>query len=846
MGSWVSLKLAEELKIAAGFKICSIDYAFSQMTKSALPSKLALTFQLLDDLALEKSLSDYLQGKEQKITHLATHLAEVFHKYYLFGATENKGWQQDLWQKIYDPKPFTYPQEELSIHLFGFPNICPLHFSYFQKAGAFFYQLSPCQEFWSDTLAQKQAAKILEKGSDETLEELLLAGSPFLANFGQLGRNFCSLIEDSFIETQEDYVEVDAKSDLERIQEQMLLNEKHLELKGDSSIQIHSYLTPWQEVEGLYLNLVSYMQKNKINPSDILVMAPDIGLYSPFIKAIFDEKLDFKILDIASHDSPLLFSLLELEAKRWSAPSVMKVVRALAIFSEEELKCISKWIEKAHIRWGYDGNHAQDLIKRRFANSHFADVRGTWKEGLQTHLRSLATDDAIDFQESELLGKLCLLLQNLYETLVEFHDGTQHTMQNWALKIEILDPGIDLERLCEAAPIDKTYPFSIIWPLIKKEVSKEFTSYHSSFLNAITFSSFHTPLPAKVICLLGMNHDAMPRKEKGRFLNLLNSGQTVADEDKYTFLETLLLTKETLFISYLGRSPFDQTILPPSLFVEELGIKAVEVDFPLPKIVTKPLISTFSQSHQEPLQPFVEIKNLLTAIKNPLRPYFEKKLHIKFERDFSSKIDDELQLSPLTFSQIRKEAVKTNPNTVLKKVARQVGLPLGPFNSVAIKQIERDISDLTSTESIDIHAMKVGPYFLSGKIEGMQAEGYYTLEKYNLKSVICHLPNFLLLNVKTWHFARDKTVKTFDFSKELLAKIVHFYGDCENRAVPLYPEWIESILKKDAKKLKKQIEESFHEEVQYILRRGPLQAEEIIEHFSLAVEELYREVYDAL
>ena len=82
-------------------------------------------------------------------------------------------------------------------------------------------------------------------------------------------------------------------------------------------------------------------------------------------------------------------------------------------------------------------------------------------------------------------------------------------------------------------------------------------------------------IPARVICLLGMNHDSFPRYSPELQFDLTKSERREADrssrdDDVYFFLETLCCARESLFISYIGRSLKDNTELPASTVVQTL------------------------------------------------------------------------------------------------------------------------------------------------------------------------------------------------------------------------------------------------------------------------------------
>jgi exodeoxyribonuclease V gamma subunit len=82
-------------------------------------------------------------------------------------------------------------------------------------------------------------------------------------------------------------------------------------------------------------------------------------------------------------------------------------------------------------------------------------------------------------------------------------------------------------------------------------------------------------IPARVICLLGMNHGAYPREQREPGFNLIATDPRPGDrskrfDDRYLFLETLISVRKILYISYVGQDIQDNTPIPPSVVVDEI------------------------------------------------------------------------------------------------------------------------------------------------------------------------------------------------------------------------------------------------------------------------------------
>ena len=106
---------------------------------------------------------------------------------------------------------------------------------------------------------------------------------------------------------------------------------------------------------------------------------------------------------------------------------------------------------------------------------------------------------------------------------------------------------------------------------------------------AVTFSSISPlrGLPFRVICLLGLDDGVFPSPQTPADFDLVAAWPRAGDrqrriDDRGLFLECLLSARQTLHLSYTGRSVIDNSIRPPSLLLSEL------LDWLLPAIAQAP------------------------------------------------------------------------------------------------------------------------------------------------------------------------------------------------------------------------------------------------------------------
>jgi len=233
MEGWIRMHLAQKLNVAAGITTSFLDHAIHKLFEmERFPSKLELTLHIEHEIGQIKEdwepLKHYIRGKEKRIVSLAKQLASLFIRYGIYGNAacaewekEPKNWQEDLWKRVF--KTWSYPLRMLptlkkkggmaSIHLFSFSHIPPLYFHFFQQlSSVHFYQLSPCQEFWSDLSTQH----------------------PLLTHFGRVGRKMARLVEESDLMTDEVYQPSEKQTGLHRLQRELLFLKQ--EEKGPARI----------------------------------------------------------------------------------------------------------------------------------------------------------------------------------------------------------------------------------------------------------------------------------------------------------------------------------------------------------------------------------------------------------------------------------------------------------------------------------------------------------------------------------------------------------------------------------------------------------------------------------
>lgn len=591
----------------------------------------------------------------------------------------DSGWQQALWLRLFATNRFTYPHDYLKtlineplchsenrsiqFHLFAFSHISKLYHDFFLNVAKVIpvqtYVLSPCYAFWSDLLSSFESHKLqsywkkrgASPAQQQALEQLLRDCNPLLANFGRLGRERAIQLEESHAISIESYtipkqtISLNCYQELitddllledhshpltllEAIQTDMavLRNPDHSAAitftPNDDSVQIHIAPSRMREVQILYDAILALLDKHfqdsqPMTPGDILVMAPDINKYSPYIKAVFEGHESLLGIQMSDLEMPLQSSLvqglqllIELPFSRWNATAFLQLLNHPAFqkrqgFSGEEVNSIREWIRTTNVRWGEDAAHRDELLKRTYCDQGMVENSsiGTWEYSFGRLLAGLALNtkdspldplDILDSIQGHLLGKWMQILRGLRCDLECLYDGSQKTLAEWDLFLRCLCDGyLEADDKSEKDALfaliysfsqasqklgDNSFPFSTIHQHIMEQFSIPKNSYREQSLNAVRFCSLlpMRAIPAKVVVLMGMEEGAFPRQEVASSLDLSahstkkDYSPSKTDYDRFLFLEMLLSARRYLLITYTGFSLTDDKEVPPALVVTEL------------------------------------------------------------------------------------------------------------------------------------------------------------------------------------------------------------------------------------------------------------------------------------
>ena len=779
-----------------------------------------------------EALRAYISGPQEhtKRLQLARKLAQVFDQYQilrpqLLDSGLDQDWQHSLWQKVLAGIPegqrlhrgelwqklikkLAKPQPELPkrVHIFGINSLPPLSLEVLKALSkhiqVHLYLLQPCQEYWGDAPTKAQAQQDLFAAPEmdqfhsliircaqqpKELHKLLTEQSPEEANF-----------------TSYAHSDKTERTALEALQDDLLAGKETAVIepaKNDTSIVVNSCHSRIRELEVLKDYLLNSFNSDESNLElrDIIVMAPNIADYEPFIHAVFQgSPLNYTIGDRSLRNQhellEVFIQVIRLLKGRLEWTSVLDILEHEVVaqnlsLNPNDLDLLRHWIKQAHIRWAENDQHKAELGLPEI------DLN-TWSAGLNAMMQGYAMQDqAMDIEGSQAipLGQLDYFMhQVVFATRATFKRC--FSLTDWHGLLDKLAK--QLFEQCDAQqlaplnrvlaqllelPSERQYGLDVVLDWLENAVSE--TKSNSGFLaGKLTFCSMlpMRAIPFKKICLLGLNIGEFPRADRSPSFDLLAAkdafqpgDRSVRTDDRAQFLEILLSARESLYLSYIGRSIKSNEALPPSVLVSELQevVNVAAIEHPLQAFSSQyfaesqaeQALFTYSEqaAHtanllnqekpasspwwQQPIAPQdnkqIDVYDLLAFVKDPQNYFFQRVLNLRLEEaEAKPVLTEPFQLAGLDSYDINDELAKGLMSGEEPGALKDRILSSGQYLSAAIGEIAYD--EQAAEISYFTEALANLPYggSLLPNREINQQVGEYTL----VGSIPHHYPSFIL------------------------------------------------------------------------------------------------------
>ena len=400
---------------------------------------------------------------------------------------------------------------------------------------------------------------------------------------------------------------------------------------ADRSVQVHACHGRARQVEVLRDAILHLLAADPtLEPRDVIVMCPDIETFAPLIQAAFGagEVTSDDSAPAATPESPERSTCASdsptgrfgrpTGCSPWSRSCSISIpqritasqvldfadrapVRRRFRIDDDDLTRLQSWIEDAGIRWGLDAEHRAPFKLGQLPS-------GTWRAGLDRLLLGVAMTedrhrlwsgvlplDDVDSGVIDLAGRFAELVARLGEAIDAL--GTDKPIEAWAQAIADAADALtataprdawqrlELQRILDqmvaeatfaGAPVDSDVALAEVQALLTDRLAGRPTraNFRTGHLTVCTLYPMRS-VPHRVVCLLGLDDGAFPRKSPRDGDDLMLEDPHVGErdprsEDRQLLLDALLAASDHLVITYAGNDERTNIPRPPAVPVGEL------------------------------------------------------------------------------------------------------------------------------------------------------------------------------------------------------------------------------------------------------------------------------------
>jgi exodeoxyribonuclease V gamma subunit len=376
-----------------------------------------------------------------------------------------------------------------------------------------------------------------------------------------------------------------------------------------------------------------------LEPRDVIVMCPDIETFAPLILATFGAgdapaadgeatadarrggadggcgdaaasiDLRVRLADRSLRQTnPILgvvAVLLELAGRRLTASEVLDLadrdpVRRRFGLDDDDLARMRDWIAQSGIRWGLDAPHRAPFQLDGLP-------AGTWRAGLDRLLLGVTmTEDGqrlfagalplddVDSRSIDLAGRFAELIDRIGDAVDTL--GARQSLEGWGQAVADAADSLTataardrwqraelqrvLDEMVAEAGEDGADPPELAPAEIRAHLARRLegrptrANFRTGHLTVCTLLPMRS-VPHRVVCLLGLDDGAFPRKAPRDGDDLMLEDPQIGErdprsEDRQLLLDALLAASEQLIVTYTGNDERTNMRRPPAVPVGEL------------------------------------------------------------------------------------------------------------------------------------------------------------------------------------------------------------------------------------------------------------------------------------
>lgn len=395
---------------------------------------------------------------------------------------------------------------------------------------------------------------------------------------------------------------------------------------GDRSVAVHACHGRPRQVEVLREAVLGLLAADvTLEPRDVLVMCPDVEAFAPLVAAAFGldaggapavtpargepahpaARLRVRLADRALRQAnpllALLSALLELAGSRITASQLLDLagsppVRQRFGFDTDDLERLRDWVPAAGVRWGLTREHRAAWRLDRVG-------QGTWRAGLDRILAGVALQesdgwlgsalplDDVDSGDLDLAGRLAEFVDRV-ESIVDALHG-ERTVGAW---VEVLTDGVlglgdappdaswqvtqlqtelaDIAASADGSPATLSLPdlTAVFDRRLRGRPTR--ASFRTGTLTVCTLTPMRS-VPHRVVCLLGLDDGAFPRRDVPDGDDILARDPRVGErdprsEDRQLLLDAVCAAQDHLVVTCTGADERSGARVPPAVPLGEL------------------------------------------------------------------------------------------------------------------------------------------------------------------------------------------------------------------------------------------------------------------------------------
>ena len=425
------------------------------------------------------------------------------------GGGRDDHWQARLWRRLRRRIGIPSPAERLAtavtrleaephlldlpprLSLFGLTRLPASHLRVLEAIGrnrdVHLFLLHPSGVLWEaiEAAAARARARPSSKRSDDST--VVIAANPLLRSWGRDAREMQLVLRSRGVEGGEHLPMPEPPPDgrclLRLLQADVRANRAPGEARrnhdgdprpaldpADDSLRVHACHGQLRQVEVMRDAILHLLADDpSLEPSDVLVMCPDIESFAPLVRAVFGSgdlrdaddrqgeprqrepgppQLRVRLADRSLRQTnpvlALAAQLLELAAGRVTASEVLDLAGREPVarrfgFGDDELGRLERWVVECGIRWGLDEAH-----RVPWGLDQVGD--GTWQAGLNRLLLGVAMTeegqrlvagilplDDVPSSEVDLAGRFVEFVERLQAAIDRLRGP--HTVGDWAKAI---------------------------------------------------------------------------------------------------------------------------------------------------------------------------------------------------------------------------------------------------------------------------------------------------------------------------------------------------------------------------------------------------------------------------